>query len=75
MDRTLAARRSVGVGKKLSPTGPRHWDYGVLPDAPGQSIYSVTPPTKAQAVPTQLTPLPAASAPAAGANKGSGGGK
>jgi hypothetical protein len=54
---------------------PRQFDYGSLPDAPGQSVYAVTPAPKSQVVPTQLTPLPAASAPAARAPKSSGGGK
>lgn len=52
---------------------PRQFDYGVLPDAPGQSIYAVTPPERGRPVPTQLPLPPVASQPAAG--KGSGGGK
>ena len=44
----------------IVPDGPRHWDYGVLPDAPGESIYSTQPPPTAPAPPRQLAPLPEA---------------
>jgi hypothetical protein len=39
---------------------PRQWDFGVLPDAPSQSIYSTTPPPGNAAVPTQTPVLPEA---------------
>ena len=39
---------------------PREWDYGVLPDAPGQSIYSTAEPAEGRKVPPQIAPLPGA---------------
>jgi hypothetical protein len=38
------------------PDAPRHWDFGELPDAPGQSIYSTSQPT--QTSPARQVPLP-----------------
>jgi len=40
---------------------PRTWHFGVLPDAPGQSIYSTREsPDAAGPVPTQIPALPEA---------------
>lgn len=35
----------------------RQWDFGQLPDTPGQSVYSTVEPTVSEA-PRQITPLP-----------------
>ena len=40
---------------------PRQWDFGALPDAPGQSIYSSSRPAQPKVVPPQIQPLPEAS--------------
>jgi len=37
---------------------PRQWDFGSLPDAPGQSIYSASRPAQQAVVPPQMQPLP-----------------
>ena len=37
---------------------PRQWDFGSLPDAPGQSIYSSSRPAHPAAAPPQMQPLP-----------------
>ena len=39
---------------------PRQWDFGALPDAPGQSIYSSSRPAQPAVVPPQMPPLPEA---------------
>jgi len=40
---------------------PREWDFGVLRDAPGQSVYSTQPtPAAAKSPPRQILPLPEA---------------
>jgi hypothetical protein len=38
----------------------RTWDYGVLPDTPGESIYSISPPPTAAPAPKQVESLPEA---------------
>jgi hypothetical protein len=40
---------------------PRQWDFGGLPDAPGQSVYSSSRPVQGAVVPPQIHPLPEAS--------------
>ena len=37
---------------------PRQWDFGALPDAPGQSVYSSSRPVQGAVVPPQIQPLP-----------------
>jgi hypothetical protein len=39
---------------------PRQWDFGALPDAPGQSIYSSSRPAQPKVAPPQMQPLPEA---------------
>jgi hypothetical protein len=39
---------------------PREWDFGVLKDTPGQSIYSTQPTPAVAAPPRQIPPLPEA---------------
>ena len=39
---------------------PRQWDFGALPDAPGQSVYSTSQPARMKIVPPQMQPLPEA---------------
>ena len=39
---------------------PRRWDYGALPDAPGQSIYSSEAAPPGALVPRQVPALPEA---------------
>ena len=39
---------------------PRQWDFGILPDAPGQSIYSSAQTPRKGPAPPQLAPLPEA---------------
>ena len=40
---------------------PRQWDFGALPDAPGQSIYSTAAaPADVPQPPPQIAPLPGA---------------
>lgn len=41
------------------PEAQRRWDFGALPDVPGESIYSTSTPQPASA-PAQLPPLPEA---------------
>ena len=41
------------------PDVARQWDFGVLPDTPGSSVYSAFPPPKVSPVPPQID-LPAA---------------
>ena len=41
----------------------RQWDFGILPDAPSQSIYSSSQPAQAQGVPPQIPQLPEAHPP------------
>lgn len=38
---------------------PRWWDFGQMPDIPGQSPFSTIEPSKHISPPSQLTPLPA----------------
>jgi hypothetical protein len=42
------------LGHAVVRQGPRHWDYGTLPDAPAQSPYSTVPPPRAKAAPVQI---------------------
>lgn len=44
----------------LVPDGPRHWDFGQLPDAPAESIYSTNRPAAAPKPRQQVWPLPEA---------------
>ena len=39
---------------------PRHWDFGVLPDVPSQSVYSTVAPPNDANVPLQIQRLPEA---------------
>ena len=39
---------------------PRAWDFGVFPDAPGESVYSTVRPPAARNVPRQTPILPEA---------------
>ena len=39
---------------------PRTWHFGVLPDAPGQSIYSTQETPESASPPRQIPPLPEA---------------
>jgi len=39
---------------------PRQWDFGALPDVPGQSIYSTSQPAQPKPAPPQMQPLPEA---------------
>lgn len=45
---------------RLVPDGPRYWDFGQLPDAPAESIYSTEEPRRAAKVKRQLPMLPEA---------------
>ena len=38
----------------------RRWDFGVLPDAPGESIHSTSRPAVRGPAPPQMAPLPEA---------------
>lgn len=41
--------------------GPRHWDFGQLPDTPAESIYSTEePPASTGKLPRQINKLPEA---------------
>jgi hypothetical protein len=40
--------------------GPRRWNYGTLPDAPSQSIYSTEAASENTIPPRQVAPLPEA---------------
>uniref|UniRef100_I2Q385 Uncharacterized protein n=1 Tax=Desulfovibrio sp. U5L TaxID=596152 RepID=I2Q385_9BACT len=49
----------------MIPDTPRQWDFGVLPDTPGESVYSTLEPEVRElaplendVVPRQLAPLP-----------------
>ena len=44
----------------LVPEGPRHWDFGQLPDAPAESIYSTDQPDSSKKPKRQLPALPEA---------------
>jgi hypothetical protein len=39
---------------------PREWNFGVLPDTPGESIYSTVNVSPAARPPLQVAPLPGA---------------
>jgi len=41
----------------------RHWDFGALPDTPGESIYSTNEAQGGLKVPLQFPPLPGSSTP------------
>lgn len=49
----------------LIPDTPRQWDFGTLPDAPGESIYSTGSTPQDKAPPSQIPPLPEGQAPVA----------
>lgn len=36
------------------PDVPRQWDFGVVPDAPGESAFSTVAPPRARTVPPQI---------------------
>jgi hypothetical protein len=36
------------------PDVPRYWDFGAVPDAPGESPFSTAPPPRAKAAPPQI---------------------
>lgn len=38
----------------LVPGAPREWDFGTLPDTPGQSVFSTVPPPEVEVVPSQI---------------------
>jgi hypothetical protein len=40
------------------PDVERHWDFGSVPDAPGESAFSTVPPPRAPEVPLQIELLP-----------------
>jgi hypothetical protein len=42
---------------------PSHWDFGVLPDTPSQSVYSTALPPSDVNVPYQIHPVPDANLP------------
>ena len=42
------------------PDGPRHWDFGQLPDAPAESIYSTDQPDLSKKPQQQILRLPEA---------------
>ena len=44
----------------LVKDGPREWNYGTLPDAPSQSIYSTEEASEKAIPPRQVAPLPEA---------------
>ena len=44
----------------LVPDGPRRWDFGQLPDAPAESIYSTEQPRADRKPGRQIAPLPEA---------------
>jgi len=56
----------------LVKDGPREWNYGTLPDAPSQSIYSTEEESERANPPRQVAPLPEAKPrrPAAGEAEG-----
>lgn len=39
---------------------PRQWDFGALPDTPGEDLYSTDQPGREKLPPRQLAPLPEA---------------
>lgn len=43
-----------GMMTHIVPDVPRHWDFGTLPDAPGQSPYSTVSPPQAKVPPLQI---------------------
>jgi len=50
--------------EKMVTTAPAQWDFGVLPDTPGQSVYStVLPPTAEVNIPYQMQRIPDANLP------------
>lgn len=51
----------VGMGLLahfIVPDRPRHWDFGQLPDIPGEHPLSTREPPRQYPVPSQLLPLP-----------------
>ena len=45
---------------RLVKDRPRAWDFGVLPDTPGQSAYSIATPPPNTGAQRQIAPLPEA---------------
>jgi hypothetical protein len=63
---TLLSLAIIGYGLlayRFVLEGPRHWDFGQLPDAPGESIYSTEEPPTALRPGRQIPPLPEAQPP------------
>jgi hypothetical protein len=57
----LLSIMTMGWGMVMHMAVPevvRHWDFGVLPDTPGQSAYATLPPPDRKVVPPQIE-LPA----------------
>ncbi len=44
----------------IIPDTARRWDFGALPDAPSQSVYTASQPANPQGAPPQIEPLPEA---------------
>jgi hypothetical protein len=44
-------------------TGPSRWDFGVLPDTPGESVYSTALPPADVNIPYQIQRIPDANLP------------
>lgn len=42
------------IGHLLVREGPRRWDFGSLPDTPGQSVFSTVQPPEGEVVPPQI---------------------
>jgi len=46
------------VAHMAVPEVVRQWDFGTVPDAPGESAFSTVPPPRAPEVPAQIELLP-----------------
>jgi hypothetical protein len=51
------------VAHMAVPDVERQWDFGVVPDAPGESAFSTVPPPRARVVPPQVELLPSQARP------------
>lgn len=49
----------MSVHHRIPETEPE-WNFEVLPDTPGESVYSTMPPPMDHPVPRQVRPLPGA---------------
>ena len=49
-----------GMNYALVKDGPREWNFGTLPDAPSQSVYSTEQAPEKAIAPRQVEPLPEA---------------